>query len=263
MQPSFKVLFIGDIVGRPGRTLVINQVKAWRQAEGLDFIVANGENAAGGMGLTKALAEELLAAGLDGITLGNHVWDQRGFEKEIDSLERVCRPANLPTGAPGRPYLILEKNGFRLAIFTLLARHNMGMTTQDSYFVGEALLETLQGQADAIFVEIHAELTAEKQAHGLVFDGRVAAVVGTHTHVPTADVRILPKGTAYQTDVGMTGVRQSSIGFDPEAILAQAKDSLPRRWSVAEGATHMDGIIVEIEAKTGLAIAAKRVEWHE
>ncbi len=260
---SFRFLFIGDIVGRPGRNFVLKNVSSWKEQEGVDFVIANAENAAGGMGLTRTLAEELFAAGLDGLTLGNHVWDQRGFEKDIDALEYVCRPANLPEGAPGRPYLILEKKGIRLGVFTLLGAHNMGIESRCSYLVAESVIKDLKSKVDAFFVEIHAELTAEKQAHGFLLDGQAAAVVGTHTHVPTADVRLLPQGTAFQTDVGMTGVRQSIIGFDPGPILEKIRDSLPRRWAVAEGPAHMDGIVVEVGLPSGLALSARRVEFNE
>ena len=258
---SIKVLFIGDIVGRPGRTLLIEKLGAWRKAYAIDIVLANAENAAGGMGLTKATAEELLAAGIDAITLGNHVWDQRGFEKDIDTLPSVCRPANLPEKAPGSSYVIVEKGGFRLAVFTLLGRHNIGMEVQDSREIADRLLKDLKDKVDAFFVEIHAELTAEKQIHGIYLEGRVAAVVGTHTHVPTADERILPGGTAFQTDVGMTGVRYSIIGFDPKPILEKSQDGLPRRWSVADGVAHLDGIVVTINIENGLAESCQRVCW--
>lgn len=256
-----QILFIADIVGRPGRNLILKHLQQWKTQYQLDFIFANAENAAGGMGLTKALAIELHKAGIDGITLGNHVWDQNGFSEDINHLPFVCRPANLAVDAPGASYLTIEKNNFKVSIFTLLARHNMAIAAQNSSAIGDNLIHTLSSQCDAILIEIHAELTAEKQIHGYYFDGRATAIFGTHTHVPTDDVRILPKGSAFQTDVGMTGIRQSIIGFDPEPILTQIKDGLPRRWKVAEGEAHLDGLILTLDPHTKQVIQAKRVEW--
>jgi len=259
MDVYVRALFIGDIVGRPGRLLVLDQIKQIKEQYRIQIAIANAENAAGGMGLTAEIAHELHAAGIDAITLGNHVWDQRGFEQDIDTLPYVCRPANLLPQAPGRPYLIVEKNGFKLCIFTLLGRHNLGIEVDQAAKTADQLIHQLKDQVQAFFVEIHAELTAEKQMMGLYLDGRVAAVVGTHTHVPTADERILPKGTAFQTDVGMTGVRQSVIGFDAEPILAKLKDGLPRRWEVAQGDAHIDACMVDIDPQTGLAISFQRL----
>ncbi|HQU08625.1 MAG: hypothetical protein B7X06_00635 [Verrucomicrobia bacterium 21-51-4] len=258
-----RVLFIGDIVGRPGRQLVINQLKHWREQHRLDFVVANGENAAAGFGLTKPLAEELLAAGIDGLTLGNHAWDQRGFEKDIETLPLVCRPANLPEDAPGAYYLILEKSGYRLAVFTLIGQVWMDMAiSRPPAELGDALLDQLRGRADAFLIEIHAESTGEKASLGWYFDGRAALVVGTHTHILTADGHILPQGTAYLTDAGITGVYDSVLGFDPANVIAKFKDGLPRRLEVAEGDAILQGCIVDIDSKTGLASAFETVQWR-
>ena len=192
-----KLLFIGDVVGRPGREILGERLPRLRNQLGLDFVIANGENAAAGAGLTGAVAKTLFDAGVDAVTLGDHVWDQKGFEEEIGKLDRICRPANLPAACPGRDHLILEKSGFRLAIFTVLGRQYLNMKSECPFLASDRMLARLEGLADAVFVEIHAEATSEKQALGWYLDGRAAAVIGTHTHVPTADACVLPKGTAF------------------------------------------------------------------
>src|SRR3954468_16486337 len=242
-----KLLFIGDIVGRPGRDIVVDRVPRLRKELGLDFVIANGENAAAGAGITGSLAKSILDSGVDAITLGDHVWDQRGWENEIGQLEHVCRPANLPASNPGWDHLILEKRGFRLAVFTVLGRTFMGMKAEDPFQCADRLITQLKGQADAIFVEIHAEATSEKQALGWHLDGRVTAVLGTHTHVPTADATILPKGTAFMCDVGMTGPYASVLGRDVEPVIAKFLDGMPRRFGVAEGDVRLSGALVEID----------------
>ncbi|MEO7412318.1 MAG: TIGR00282 family metallophosphoesterase [Opitutaceae bacterium] len=248
-----KLLFIGDIVGRPGRDIVAERLPRIRTEHNLDFIVANAENAAAGSGITGSLAKSILESGVDAITLGDHVWDQRGWENEIGQIEHVCRPANLPASNPGWDHLILEKRGFRLAVFTVLGRTFMGMKAEDPFQCADRMIAQLKGQADAILVEIHAEATSEKQALGWHLDGRVTAVLGTHTHVPTADARILPKGTAFMCDVGMTGPYASVLGREVQPVVARFLDGMPRRCEVAEGDVRLSGAIVEISASTANA----------
>jgi 2',3'-cyclic-nucleotide 2'-phosphodiesterase len=248
-----KLLFIGDIVGRPGREIVAERLPRLRTEHGLDFIIANAENAAAGAGITGTLAKSILDSGVDAITLGDHVWDQRGWENEIGQLEHVCRPANLPASNPGWDHLILEKRGFRLAVFTVLGRTFMGMKAEDPFQCADRMITQLKGQADAIFVEIHAEATSEKQALGWHLDGRVTAVLGTHTHVPTADACVLPKGTAFMCDVGMTGPYASVLGREIEPVIARFLDGMPRRCEVAEGDVRLSGAIVEIDASSANA----------
>lgn len=242
-----RVLFIGDIVGRPGREIVAERLARWRHELGADFVIANAENAAAGAGLTAALARALLQTGIDAITLGDHLWDQRGFEAEIRELERVCRPANLPAVCPGRAHLILEKGGFRLAVFTVLGRQYLNLKSECPFLACDRMLSQLAGQADAALVEIHAEATSEKQALGWYLDGRAMAVIGTHTHVPTADARILPKGTAFLCDAGMTGPYESVLGREIEPVVGRFLDGMPRRVPVAERDVRMSGVLVEYD----------------
>ena len=248
-----KLLFIGDIVGRPGRDIVVDRVPRLRKEFGLDFVVANGDNAAAGAGITGSLAKSILDGGVDAITLGDHVWDQRGWENEIGEMEGVCRPANLPASNPGRDHLIIEARGFRVAVFTVIGRTYMGIKADCPFLCADRMIDKLKAQADAIIVEMHAEATSEKQALGWHLDGRVTAVLGTHTHVPTADARVLPKGTAFICDVGMTGPYQSVLGRDVNPVVAKFIDGMPRRFEVATEDVRLSGVVVEISASKATA----------
>lgn len=252
-----KLLFIGDIVGKPGREIVGAAVPKLRTERGIDFVIANAENAAAGAGITATIAKTLLESGVDAITLGDHVWDQKGFESDIVGLERVCRPANLPVGNPGRTHLILEKDGFRLLVFTVLGRSFMGLKAECPFLGADALLKKLEGQYDGALVEIHAEATSEKQALGWHLAGRATAVLGTHTHVATADTAILRGHTAFQCDVGMTGPHESVLGREIAPVVGRFLDGLPRRFEVATGDNRLSATLVEFD-KSG---RAGRVEW--
>ena len=252
-----KFLFIGDIVGRPGREIVASLVPKLRVERAIDFVVANGENAAAGAGITAGICQSLLEAGVDVITLGDHVWDQKGFESEIGALERVCRPANLPATCPGRDHVIVEKNGFRLLVFTVLGRSFMGMKAECPFLCADAMLQKLSGRFDGALVEIHAEATSEKQALGWHLDGRVTAVLGTHTHVATADASLLRKQTAFLCDVGMTGPHESVLGREITPVIGRFLDGMPRRFEVATGDVRLSGALVEF-GTTGRAGA---LEW--
>jgi metallophosphoesterase (TIGR00282 family) len=245
-----KLLFIGDIVGRPGRELVADQLPRLRREHAIDFVIANAENAAAGAGITGAIARSLLETGIDAITLGDHVWDQRGWETEITELERVCRPANLPKSNPGWDHLIIEARGFRVAVFTVLGRSFMNLKADCPFLCAERMIEQLRPQCDAIVVEVHAEATSEKQALGWHLDGRVTAVLGTHTHVPTADACVLPKGTAFMCDVGMTGPYASVLGREVKPVVERFLDGLPRKFEVATGDVRLSGALVEIDASS-------------
>lgn len=240
-----KLLFIGDIVGKPGREIVAALVPKLRVERGIDFVVANGENAAAGAGITGSICKSLLEAGVDVITLGDHVWDQKGWESEIAGFERVCRPANLPTSNPGRTHVIVEKNGFRLLVFTVLGRSFMGLKAECPFLGADALLQKLASQFDGALVEIHAEATSEKQALGWHLDGRVTAVLGTHTHVATADASLLRKQTAFMCDVGMTGPHESVLGREIEPVIGRFLDGLPRRFEVATADNRLSAALVE------------------
>ncbi len=248
-----KLLFIGDIVGRPGRDIVADRVANLRREHAIDFVIANAENAAAGAGITASIAKSILDGGVDAITLGDHVWDQRGWENEIGQIEHVCRPANLPKSNPGWDHLIIEKRGFRLAIFTVLGRSFMNMKADCPFLAADRMIEQLRGQADAIVVEIHAEATSEKQALGWYLDGRATAVLGTHTHVPTADATVLPKGTAFICDVGMTGPYASVLGREVKPVVERFLDGMPRRFDVATGDVRLSGALVEISASSANA----------
>jgi metallophosphoesterase (TIGR00282 family) len=248
-------LFVGDIVGRPGREFLAARLPALRARWRLDFVIANAENSAAGAGITGGIARELLAAGVDGITLGDHVWDQKGFEGEIDSIERLCRPANLPPVCPGRDRLVIEKNGFRLGIFTGLGRNFMGQKADCPFVASDRMMGEMAGGCDAFFVEAHMEATSEKIALGWYLDGRAAAVIGTHTHVPTADAAVLPKGTAYLTDAGMTGPYESVLGRDIRAVVSRFLDGMPRRFEVASGDVRISGAVVRYDPDVRRAVS--------
>jgi 2',3'-cyclic-nucleotide 2'-phosphodiesterase len=243
-----KLLFIGDIVGRPGRDIVAERLARIRTEHAIDFVIANAENAAAGAGITGTIAKSILESGVDAITLGDHVWDQRGWEHEITQIEHVCRPANLPSACPGWDHLIIQARGFRVAVFTVLGRSFMNMKADCPFETADRLIEQLRAQADAIVVEIHAEATSEKQALGWHLDGRVTAVIGTHTHVPTADARVLPKGTAFICDVGMTGPYASVLGREVKPVIERFMDGMPRRFEVATEDVRLSGALIEIDA---------------
>ena len=191
-----KVLILGDIVGRPGRNFLKDQLEDFKQNNQIELIIANGENAAGGAGITAKTAKEVLGSGVDAITLGDHVWDQMNFNRESDDLQYVCRPANLPDSNPGRDRLIIEKGGLKIGIFTVLGRTFMGPKVSCPFQTASQMVQDLDAQTDIIIAEIHAETTSEKEAMGWHLDGKVSMVFGTHTHVPPADGRMLKMGTA-------------------------------------------------------------------
>lgn len=253
-----KLLFLGDIVGRPGRDIIKRELPRLREELGLDFVVVNGENAARNSGITAALADELLSYGVDAITLGDHVWDQRGFDKEIGALERVCRPANLPSQCPGRTFLVVEKKGVRLGVCSVLGSVFMKIEAAQPFRMIDDFYEGIRSQCDALLVDFHAEATSEKIAMGWYLDGRATLVAGTHTHIPTADERVLPRGTAYITDVGMTGPYESVIGVTVEPVLGRFLDGMPRRWEVAEGDVRLCGCVVSFTEK-GMATSIERI----
>ena len=258
-----RILVLGDIVGRPGRTFLKSHLSAIRKRLNADLIFANGENAAGGAGITAKTANEINQAGVDAITLGDHVWDQMNFDREIDQLEFVCRPANLPASNPGRDHLVLCAAGKRIGLFTVLGRTFMGPKVSCPFDTANRLVEKLRDEADALVVEIHAETTSEKEAIGWFLDGKVNLIFGTHTHVPTADGRILKGGTAYQSDLGMTGPRESVLGRDIEACVGRFVDGLPRKCPVAQGDVGLQGCLVEIDPDTGVTLGFERIEIRE
>ncbi len=257
-----RILFLGDVVGRAGRLAVLEALPDLRARYGADFVVVNGENAAGGFGITEAITQELLDAGADVITTGNHVWDQREALVFIERQERLLRPLNFPKGAPGRGAgLFKAANGAEVLVMNLMGR--VFMQDLDCPFQAvEAALEPCQlgRAADAILIDFHAEATSEKEAFGYFVDGRVSCVVGTHTHVPTADERILPGGTAYMSDAGMCGVYDSVLGMNKRQPLQRFLSKIPDgRFEPASGDVTLSGLAIEVDDKTGLASAVSAV----
>jgi 2',3'-cyclic-nucleotide 2'-phosphodiesterase len=254
-----RILFVGDVVGKPGRQAVAALVPAIAREQRIDLVVLNGENAAGGAGLTADIARELRDSGADVITNGNHVWDQRSFLKEIDGLDYCLRPINLPPGNPGRGWAIVK------GALVVNAIGRGFMAEQDDPFRAlDALLGELGDRAPAVRVlDWHAEATSEKLAMGWHLDGRVSAVLGSHTHVPTADARILPKGTALVADTGMVGPRDSVLGVDAAIIVQRYLDHLPHRFEVADGVVQFNSVVVDVDDVTGRARSIERLdrEW--
>lgn len=258
------VLFVGDIFGKPGRNLILKHINKIKNYYNIDFIIANGENTAGGAGLTAPIAHSLFEAGINAITLGNHMWDQKGFEQEIDNLPYVCRPANISKKSPGKPVLMIEHNGYRYAIFTVLGRIFMNKPCDCPFEAANRILEELSNQQyHAIIAEIHAETTSEKMALGRYLDGRVSLVVGTHTHVQTADATILPNETAYITDVGMTGPHDSIIGVSSSIIINQFLDGIPRRYEVAKNDVRLSACLATVNPKTKRTTFFKSIQLDE
>lgn len=264
-----RLLFIGDIFGRPGRTIVRHRVHRLVSEHNVDLVIANAENSAGGFGLTAQIAEELFDLGIHVLTTGNHVWDKREILDYFNSAKdepysparRVLRPANYPEGTPGVGlYQGTTRNGVPYAVLNLQGRVFMG-NIDDPFRVADDLLK--QVTAKVIFVDMHAEATSEKVALGFYLDGRVTAVVGTHTHVPTADERILPNGTAYQTDVGMTGPYDSVIGVQKELIINRFLTNLPVRFEAATGDVKLCAVVVDCDEKTGRARSIQRIMLSE
>jgi metallophosphoesterase (TIGR00282 family) len=252
-----RILFVGDVVGRSGRTAVAELLPGMIRDFRLDFVVVNGENAAGGFGITEAIYQELLDAGADAITLGNHAWDQREALVFIERAPRLVRPANFPKGTPGRGAALVDtKNGKRALVVNAIGR--VFMTPFDDPFavLGRELEACpLRSAADAIVVDFHGEASSEKQAIGFFCDGRASLVVGTHTHVPTADHQILPAGTAYMTDAGMTGDYESIIGMQKDEPLRRFTLGIPSgRFEPALGVATFSGVAIETDDATGLAL---------
>jgi len=248
------ILAVGDIIGRPGRQAVNELLPSLRQQYGLDLVIANGENVAGGLGLTSTAAKELLNAGVDVLTSGNHIWAQKEIIPYLDSEMPILRPLNYPPGVPGRGYIV---NG-QTAVVNLIGR--TFMSNFDCPFRAmDKLLAELNPKPPVIIVDFHAEATSEKVAMGRYLDGRVSAVLGTHTHVGTIDAQLLPGGTAYVTDIGMTGPIDSIIGDDTEEVIRRFMTIIPHRLSVGKGKTMFSAILVRIDDKSGRGISIERI----
>ena len=254
-----KILFIGDLVGRPGRSITATLMPRLRREYEPDLVIANGENSAGGAGITSSAIAKMKHYGIKVITSGNHIYDKKEIFSFIDHEPRLIRPANWPPNHPGRGWLVETlPSGIRVGVLNLIGR--IFMKPADCPFrKADEVLETLRHEAEVILVDFHAEATAEKQCMGWYLDGRVTAVIGTHTHIPTADEHILPSGTAYITDVGMTGPHDSVIGVRKEQSLRRMKDLLPVQYKVAEGDLQLHAVLVEADGSSGKAHSIKRI----
>ena len=256
-----KILFLGDIFGQPGRRIVKEALPALREELAPDLILANGENAAAGFGITPALVEELLDLGIAVLTSGNHIWDRKEIIPYLAEHAdgRLLRPANYPPDAPGHGlYVGKTAGGVEFAVVNLQGRVFMA-TIECPFRTADALLEKIPASVKIRIVDMHAEATSEKLALGWYLDGRVTAVVGTHTHVPTADETILPEGTAYITDLGMTGPYDSIIGIEKQAVIKKFLDQMPARFEVAKGDTRLCAVLVEADPATGRAASIQRI----
>ena len=248
------ILAVGDIIGRPGRQAVQELLPGLREQYGLDLVIANAENAAGGLGLTSTTAEELLDAGVDVLTSGNHIWAQKEIIPYLDGEMPILRPLNYPPGVPGRGYIVNSQ----AMIVNLIGRTFMA-DFDCPFRAMDQLLAELEHKPPVIIVDFHAEATSEKVAMGRYLDGRVSAVLGTHTHVGTIDAQLLPQGTAYVTDIGMTGPVDSVIGDDAEAVIRRFLTIMPHRLSVGKGKTIFNTVLVRIDDDSGRAMSIERI----
>jgi metallophosphoesterase (TIGR00282 family) len=254
----FRILFVADVVGQPGRDAVKAILPELKKELHANLTIVNGENSAGGFGLTAKLVAELKAAGADVITTGNHVFAQKNFLAELPNLERVLRPANYPPMAPGKGWCVTDAGGHDVLVMNLMGRIFVE-ALDDPFRAADAILEA-HPNVKIVFCDMHAEATSEKTAMGWYLDGRVSAVVGTHTHIPTADGRVLPGGTAYVTDVGMVGPRDGCIGMDKDAVLQRFLTGVPNRFVVASGPVTFNSVLVTINGSTGRATSIQRID---
>jgi len=255
-----RVLMVGDVVGKSGRKATQEWLPILREEHGIDFVIVNGENTAGGIGITPDIARSFLVqSGVDVVTLGNHAFGKREIYPYLDEEPRLLRPANYPPGAPGQGYGIYPSRFGPVAVVSLQGRTFME-PVDDPFRAADTILETVHRSTRIVFIDFHAEATSEKQAFGWYVDGRASAVVGTHTHVQTADERILPGGTAYLTDVGMTGPVDSIIGMRRDIVIPKFVSLLPARFEVAEGESQLCAVLIDVDPATGRATAVHRIQ---
>ena len=257
---EWKILAVGDVVGNPGMEHIRRSLRKLKQRCGADFVVVNGENASA-IGIVPHQAEDILDAGADVITLGNHSFAKREICDYLEESSRILRPANYAPQVPGRGWAVYESRAGDIAVIDLIGRCNMDYGPDNPFLLVEKILKQIT--ARIILVELHAEATSEKLAMGYLLDGRVSAVWGTHTHVPTADAQILPKGTGYVTDLGMTGPKVSVLGIRPELSIAKFRGDLTERYRWAEGETKLEGVLFTLDSETGKCLKAERVDvWQ-
>ena len=256
-----KILFIGDIIGKPGRDLLQKGLRTLIEHYGIDFVIANAENSAGGFGITKDVGDAILETGVDVMTSGNHIWDKKEAIEYIGVEPRLLRPANYPAGVPGRgSYVAQSGDGRAVGVINVMGRVFM-LHIDDPFAVALREIDAMRHRTKVIIVDFHAEATSEKVAMGWHLDGRVTMVVGTHTHVQTADERVLPNGTAYLTDAGMTGPHDSIIGMEREPALARFLTGMPSRFEPATGNPRLNGVVLEADDKTGRAVSVTRLNY--
>jgi 2',3'-cyclic-nucleotide 2'-phosphodiesterase len=258
-EAGVTILFVGDVVGHIGRRTLLTVLPRLRERERIDFVVVNGENAAGGHGITSKIAREMFAAGVDVITLGNHTYRQNEVYEFLDSEDRILRPANFLRNQPGHGHCVVERDGTRLGVLSLSGNlyMNAGMP---AFAEADAALYALRGRCDQLLVDMHAEATSEKVGIGWYLDGRVTAVVGTHTHIPTADARVLPEGTAYITDVGMTGARGGVLGVKKEQAIDSLVTHMPTRFETSEVDPWLQGALITAAPEPMRAVAIRGVQ---
>lgn len=264
-QEFFRILFLGDVVGEPGRKGVATLLPLLKEELAADFVIVNGENAAGGRGITPKIAISLMRAGAAVITTGDHIWDQKEILPFLGEEPRLLRPINYPEGTPGGGSIVLETKKGKVGVINLQGRTFMNQPLENPFPAILKAVEEMQKETLVIFVDFHAEATSEKVAMGWHLDGKVSAVVGTHTHVPTADERVLPKGTAFQSDAGMCGPMNSVIGSQIEPVLERFHTMMPARFGVGNGPVRVNGVLVTVDPQTGRAKSIERVArtWHD
>lgn len=254
-----KIFFVGDVFAKSGRMVLTNQLEKLKSKYRWDVCIANAENAAGGKGISYVVADEIFQSGVDAITMGNHTWARKEIFNFIDSCSKMIRPANFPKGVPGKGRMIIEKNGVKIGLINLVGRVYMDTSCDCPFQAAEREISILKQQCKFIIVDFHAEATSEKLALAYYLDGRVSAVIGTHTHVQTADERVLDKGTAFISDVGMTGPMDGIIGVNRMQIIQKFTSGLPCRFEPAQGRSALNAVMITIDDKTGRSLAIERV----
>ena len=253
-----KILAVGDIVGESGVKKLKEELPKIKKEKNIDFVITNGENSAGGMGLNEKNFKDIMEAGTNVVTMGNHTWGKKDIFKFIDN-PNLLRPANYPKGVVGKGLGIYECKGKKIAVMNFLGRVDLNILTENPFVLVKEMVEEIKDEVDMIFIDFHAEATAEKIAMGRFLDGKVTAVFGTHTHVQTADEQILPNGTAYITDLGMTGPKESVIGMNIQASLKRFETTLPEKYKLAEGVCILNAVVFEIDDETNKAKSIERI----
>ena len=253
-----RILAVGDIVGESGVRKLKEVLPKIKKEESIDFVITNGENSAGGMGITEKIYREMLDLGVNAITMGNHTWGKKDIFKFIDEPQ-ILRPANYPKGVVGKGLGIYECKGKKIAVMNFIGRVDINILSENPFIMAKEMVEEIKKQVDIIIIDFHAEATAEKIAMGRFLDGKITALFGTHTHVQTADEQILPEGTAYITDIGMTGPKDSVIGMDIHASIKRFETTLPEKYKLAEGDCIFNGVIFEIDDNTNKVTEIKRI----